>query len=99
MNLNNTLDLPIIAEGKPIIPDPRIKDRRWSGIALQWMAYGYGVSFTPLQTLTFYNALANDGEMVKPQFLKEVKEFDLTAHIDKRVVTGLALWGAFMLGS
>ena len=30
---------------------------------------------------------------------KEVKEFDLTAHIDKRVVTGLALWGAFMLGS
>jgi cell division protein FtsI (penicillin-binding protein 3) len=42
------------------------------------MAYGYGVSFTPLQTLTFYNAIANEGEMVKPQFLKEVKAFDKT---------------------
>jgi cell division protein FtsI (penicillin-binding protein 3) len=76
MNLNNDLELPIIGEPKPIIPDPRIKNGRWSGIALQWMAYGYGVSFTPLQTLTFYNAIANDGEMVKPQFLKEVRAFD-----------------------
>ena len=78
MSLNRKLDLPIIGEGEPIIPDPRIKNKRWSGIALQWMAYGYGVSFTPLQTLTFYNAIANDGVMVKPQFLKEVKEFDKT---------------------
>ncbi|WP_242156352.1 penicillin-binding protein [Aestuariivivens sediminis] len=78
MNLrhNDSLGIPIIGEGKMTIPDPRIKNGRWSGIALQWMAYGYGVSFTPLQTLTFYNAIANDGEMVKPQFLKEVKEFD-----------------------
>lgn len=75
MNLNNTLNLPIIGEGEPIIPHPDNK-KRWSGIALQWMAYGYGVSFTPLQTLTFYNAIANDGEMVKPQFLKEVRSFD-----------------------
>jgi len=76
MNLSKNLDLSIIGEPNPIIPDPRIKNGRWSGIALQWMAYGYGVSFTPLQTLTFYNAIANDGEMVKPQFLKEVKSFD-----------------------
>ncbi|MEO6346621.1 MAG: penicillin-binding protein [Aquaticitalea sp.] len=78
MNLNHKLDLPILGEPEPIIPDPRIKNGRWSGIALQWMAYGYGVSFTPLQTLTFYNAIANDGEMVKPQFLREVREFDKT---------------------
>jgi len=78
MNLNHSLDLPIIGEPEPIIPDPRIKNKRWSGIALQWMAYGYGVSFTPLQTLTFYNAIANNGEMVKPQFLKEVRSFDKT---------------------
>jgi cell division protein FtsI (penicillin-binding protein 3) len=76
MNLNDSLNLPLIGEPKPIIPDPRIKNGRWSGIALQWMAYGYGVSFTPLQTLAFYNAVANDGVMVKPQFLKEVREFD-----------------------
>ena len=87
MNLQNTLDLPIIGEGKPIIPDPRIKNNRWSGIALEWMAYGYGVSFTPLQTLTFYNAIANNGEMVKPRFLKEVKEFGNTIKsFDKEVI-------------
>jgi len=75
LDLNHKLDLPIIGEPEPIIPHPDDK-KRWSGIALQWMAYGYGVSFTPLQTLAFYNAIANDGEMVRPQFLKEVKEFD-----------------------
>ncbi len=78
MNLHDSLGLPIKGEGKAIIPDPRIKNKRWSGIALPWMAFGYGVSFTPLQTLTFYNAIANNGEMVKPQFLKEVKQFDKT---------------------
>ncbi len=78
MNLNHSLGLPILGEPEPIIPDPRIKNKRWSGIALQWMAYGYGVSFTPLQTLTFYNAIANGGEMVKPQFLREVRAFDKT---------------------
>lgn len=87
MNLQNKLDLPIIGEGKPIIPDPRIKNNRWSGIALEWMAYGYGVSFTPLQTLTFYNAVANNGEMVKPRFLREVKEFGNTIEsFEKEVI-------------
>ncbi|WP_111308007.1 penicillin-binding protein [Confluentibacter sediminis] len=87
MHLNQKLDIPIIGEPSPIIPDPRIKNGRWSGIALQWMAYGYGVSFTPLQTLTFYNAIANGGEMVRPQFLKEVKEFDKTiVPFEKQVI-------------
>ena len=76
MNLQDSLGLPLIGEGKSIIPDPRIKNGRWSGIALQWMAYGYGVSFTPLQTLTFYNAIANDGVMVRPKFLREIKEIE-----------------------
>jgi len=86
MNLDDKLDLPIIGEGEPIIPHPDNK-QRWSGIALQWMAYGYGVSFTPLQTLTFYNAIANGGEMVKPRFIKEVKEFGNTIEsFDKEVI-------------
>lgn len=76
MSLQHSLGLPLVGEGKPIIPDPRIKNGRWSGIALEWMAYGYGVSFTPLQTLTFYNAIANNGRMVKPRFLKEVRDFE-----------------------
>ena len=77
MGLNNTLDLPIIGEGKPIITHPSDK-KNWDGLDLPWMAFGYGVSLTPLQTLTFYNAIANDGEMVKPRFIRAVKEFNRT---------------------
>lgn len=77
MGLNQTLDLPIIGEGKPLITHPSDK-KNWDGLDLPWMAFGYGVQLTPLQTLTFYNAIANDGEMVKPRFLREVKEFDKT---------------------
>ncbi|WP_420572061.1 penicillin-binding protein [Kordia sp.] len=72
MGLNKTLDLPITGEGMPKIPHP--KDKGWNGLSLPWMAFGYGVSLTPLQTLTFYNAIANDGEMVRPRFVKAVRE-------------------------
>ncbi len=72
--LNSTLDLPIEGEGKPYIPHP--KDKKWSGLSLPWMAFGYGVHITPLQTLTYYNAVANDGVMVKPQFVSEIREWN-----------------------
>src|SRR5690606_16861712 len=86
MGLNNRLDLAIKGEGKPVIPHPNDKDS-WSGITLPWMAYGYGVSLTPLQILTFYNAVANDGEMVKPMLIKEVKEWNRTIKkFDKEVL-------------
>ncbi len=77
MGLNNSLQLPIIGEGTPLITHPS-DSKNWDGLDLPWMAFGYGVALTPLQTLTFYNAIANNGEMVKPRFLKEVKEFDNT---------------------
>ena len=77
MGLNKKLDLPIIGEGVPLITHPSDK-KNWDGLDLPWMAFGYGIQLTPLQTLTFYNAIANDGEMVKPRFLREVKEFDKT---------------------
>lgn len=73
MGLNNKLNLPFKGEGPPFIPHPN--DKGWSGISLPWMAYGYGVSLTPLQVLTFYNAIANNGEMVKPRFVKEIRDF------------------------
>ncbi|MEN8123611.1 MAG: penicillin-binding protein [Bacteroidota bacterium] len=72
MNVGNKLGLSIKGEGQPIIPNPD-DIKNWNGLSLPWMAYGYGVSFTPLQTLTFYNAIANNGEMVKPQFIKEIR--------------------------
>ncbi len=71
MGLGKPLGLPIKGEGAPYIPHP--DDKSWSGLSLAWMAHGYGVHLTPLQTLTFYNAVANNGEMVKPRFVKEIR--------------------------
>ena len=73
MGLNKPLGLPITGEGLPKIPYP--SDADWDGLDLPWMAYGYGISLTPLQTLTFYNAVANGGEMVKPRFINEISNF------------------------
>ena len=70
MGINKPLGLPIRGEGKPKIPYPNDSD--WDGLDLPWMAYGYGVAMTPLQTLTFYNAIANNGEMVKPRFIEKI---------------------------
>jgi cell division protein FtsI (penicillin-binding protein 3) len=74
--LDSKLGLPFQGEGEPYIPNP--KSKRWSPISLPWMAFGYGVSITPMQTLTYYNAVANNGVMVKPQFVSEIKEWDKT---------------------
>ena len=76
MDLHKELGLPINGEGKPVIRYPG--DKGWSGISLAWMSHGYEVALTPLQTLSFYNAIANDGEMVKPRLIKEVREWDKT---------------------
>ena len=73
-NLDQPLGLPIIGEGKPDIPGPGHK--KWSKNALPSMAYGYNLELTPLQILTFYNAIANNGVMVRPRFIKQVKELD-----------------------
>jgi cell division protein FtsI (penicillin-binding protein 3) len=49
------------------------KDNGWSGLSLTQMAIGYETTCTPLQTLAFYNAVANNGVMVRPQFVQEVR--------------------------
>jgi len=69
--LNDSIDIPIIGEGKSVIPEPG--DGIWSKNALPSVAYGYNIQMTPLQTLMFYNAIANDGVMVKPRFIKEIR--------------------------
>lgn len=85
MGLNKPLGLPFKGEGQPYIPQP--EDKNWSAISLPWMAFGYGVSITPLQTLTLYNAVANNGEMVKPQFVSEIKEWNrIVKRYNKEVI-------------
>jgi len=83
--LNKRLGLEFKGEGRPFIPQPT--DKNWSNISLPWMAFGYGVSVTPLQTLAFYNAVANNGELVKPQFVSEIKDGNRTiVKIEKEVL-------------
>lgn len=65
--------LGIELEGEPTPTLYRPGTPNWSGISLPWMAIGYEVQQTPLQTLAFYNAVANKGTLVRPQFVKEIR--------------------------
>ncbi|MEJ7644046.1 MAG: penicillin-binding protein [Chryseolinea sp.] len=68
------LGIQIAGEPKPKIKRPGQKG--WSGISLPWMAYGYGFETTPLHTLALYNAVANNGVMIKPVFVKSINRAD-----------------------
>ena len=82
--LHDTLGVSIIGEGKPDIPHPGSSN--WSKNALPSMAYGYNLTMTPLQTLAFYNAIANNGQLIKPRFLRAVKEFDREIEVFEKEV-------------
>jgi len=85
IHLNDTLGLPLKGEGFPMIPAPG--EKKWSKNALPSIAYGYNLRLTPLQALTFYNALANNGEMVKPRLVKEIRSWDKKVEtFDKEVI-------------
>ncbi len=72
MNLNAPLGVSIPGEAKPYIKDT--KDKTWSKISLPWISYGYETRITPLQILNFYSAIANDGKMMRPIFVKEIRK-------------------------
>lgn len=72
LGLRKTLDLDIKGEGVPKLKNANAKEG-FSGVTLSSMAIGYEVEITPMQTLALYNAVANGGKMMKPQFVKEVR--------------------------
>ena len=69
--LGDKLGIDLLGEPDPTLYAPGSVN--WSGISLAWMAIGYEVQQTPLQTLAFYNAVANNGKMVRPLFVKEIR--------------------------
>lgn len=69
--INEPLNLDIKGEGKPYIKSTSSK--LWSKVSLPWMSIGYEETVTPITLLTYYNAIANNGRMVKPQFVKEIR--------------------------
>jgi len=71
LGLNQKLDIEVKGEGEP---DIKYTDNPlWSGLSLPMMSIGYEVRLTPLQILTFYNAIANAGESVRPLFVEEIR--------------------------
>lgn len=74
LKLSQPLGVQITGEPQPKIHRPG--EKGWSGISLPWMAYGYGFEITPMHTLTLYNAVANEGKMIKPVFVKAVSKAD-----------------------
>lgn len=70
--LTRKTGLALIGEGQPYIKDPVKNAKEWSGTTIPWMAHGYELMLTPLQILNFYNAVANDGKLMKPYLVKEI---------------------------
>ncbi|MFY0653856.1 MAG: transpeptidase family protein [Cyclobacteriaceae bacterium] len=96
IGLTNPLGFQMIGEGKPYIKHPK-KDSTWSGTTLPWMSHGYELKMTPLHTLTLFNAIANEGKMIQPIIVKQVRKADRTIEtysskvINKRICTPATL--------
>ena len=77
LGLNKKIGTGINGEAQPVIkhPDDKTKDGRklWSKVSLPWMSIGYEVNVTPMHLITLYNAIANGGRMMKPQFVTEIR--------------------------
>jgi cell division protein FtsI (penicillin-binding protein 3) len=76
LHLNDKLELQIPGEAQPVVKDPSA--RSWSKLTLPEMAYGYEMRITPLQMLTLYNSVANNGTMIAPIFVKEIQRLGNT---------------------
>lgn len=87
MGLNEKLDIPILGEGTPHITHPSDKEN-WDGLDLPWMAFGYGIQLSPLQVLTFYNAIANDGVKIKPRFVESIQSFGKPVEVFSNDIQG-----------
>jgi len=74
MRLDQPLGFQMVGEGLPKIKSP--SDPSWSGISLPWMSIGYELELTPLQMLAFYNAVANDGKLIRPVIVRDVRKAD-----------------------
>lgn len=70
--LDKQTGIEIEGEGQPYIKDAFNKEEKWSCLSLPWMAIGYELQLTPLQILTLYNAVANNGKMMKPHIVQKV---------------------------
>ncbi len=79
LGICDSLGIDIVGEEQTHLKDPT--ESTWSGITLPWMSIGYEVRITPLQLLTFYNAVANNGVMMRPMFVEELQSHGRTVEV------------------
>ena len=79
-------DIDLDGEPAPYIKHPDNANDQWSGTTLPWMSVGYELQITPLQLLTFYNAVANNGKMMKPYLVSEIRRYGTTTQTFKQKV-------------
>lgn len=84
MRLNDPMSLDIPGAGRPNIRSPKDASVAYDDTYLPWMSIGYSVQVPPIYTLAFYNAIANNGKMIKPIFAKSVRR---NGHIEKTFST------------
>ena len=85
MSIDQPLHLQIPGEGTPNIKGP--KEKYFAKTTLPWMSIGYEVQIPPINILTFYNAIANNGTMVRPRFVtKAVKDGDVVEEYPVEVI-------------
>ena len=75
LGLDKKLNIEIPGEQQPYIKNT--KDKRFTRYSLPWMSVGYEIQISPLQMLTLYNAVANNGVMMKPYLVKQIQEYGL----------------------
>lgn len=96
VGLSQKMGLEIAGEGAPLIKNAGEGD--WSGISITQMAIGYELQMTPLQILALYNAVANDGKMVRPTFVKEVRRKGKVIRSNEPVVINEAICSSKTIG-
>lgn len=85
MYVAEPLNLQLSGESPPRLKNT--KDKDWSGVSLPFISIGYETVMSPLQILTFYNAVANEGKMVQPLFVKEIRnKGQLVKKFETRVI-------------
>jgi cell division protein FtsI (penicillin-binding protein 3) len=72
LRIDTTSGIDLMGEGFPILIKPNSK--RWGPTTLPWMAFGYNIAIAPIQTLTMYNSIANNGVMMRPYLVNAIKE-------------------------
>lgn len=78
LHLHEKTGIDLAGERRPVVKNPESKT--WSKTTLPWMATGYEVQITPLHTCMLYNAVANNGKMMRPYLVSEVREYGNTIY-------------------